>query len=444
LACAIIVFLPFDCSERVSVPGADLVGRRDPDRDALLRLPPVRRLVPALLATALLAAACGSDSDDSASSTEATDPSAPVAETTATTTPGTAPATAPDTTRETTPETTEPPAPAVTPADLAAPGPYAVGVTTRTLPEGGLVEIWYPADDSTRGGTDTYAVRDFLPDGIAALIREGIDDTFTYAATRDGAAAPDGPFPIVLSSHGIFGHRMVSTRLNSNLATWGIVVAAPDHPSRDLANLLGGSQDGQPPAADQLRSARTYLATLEDDPLLGGTLDTDRIALGGESAGGGTVAEVALDDGILGYVSYASGLPDDVPDVPSLFVTGALDSVVPAETTRAAFEMAPAPSWSWVIAAAGHNVTTDVCLIGGGAVTLPELADRAGLGDFVDDRLRVLASDGCREPNRPVTEIIPAVDQASVGFYRWVFGLDAEPVGLDESAITDDVEIASK
>jgi len=398
----------------------------------------MRRLVPVLLATALLAAACGSDSDGSApASTDS------IADTTSTDTSPTETSDA-TTVPETTPSTTEAATSAVTPAELAGPGPYAVGVTTRTLPDGVLVEIWYPADESTRGGTDSYALREFLPEGVAALVPEGIDDTLTYAATREGAAASDGPYPIVLSSHGAAGHRMVSTRLNSNLASWGMVVAAPDHPSRDLANVLGGTREGQPPAADQLRAVRTYLTTLDDDPLLGGTLDNDRIALGGESAGGGTVAEVALDDGILGYVSYASGLRDDVPEVPSLFVAGALDSVVPAETTQAAFEVAPPPSWLWVIDAAGHNATTDVCLIGGGVATLPELADQAGLGQFVDDQLRVLASDGCREPNRPVAEVVPAIDQASVGFYRWVFGVDAEPIGLDESAITEGVTIISK
>jgi dienelactone hydrolase len=402
----------------------------------------MRRLVPAALATALFLAACGSDSDGSAPAS--TDP---VAETTADTSAAdTSTTEAVETTvvPDTTPQTSEAPAPAVTPADLAGPGPYAVGVTTRTLPDGGLVEVWYPADDSTRGGTDTYALREFLPEGVAALVPEGIDDTLTYPATRDAAAASDGPFPVVLSSHGAAGYRMVSSRLNSNLASWGMVVAAPDHPSRDLANVLGGTSDGQPPAADQLRATRTYLTTLDDDPLLGGVLDNGRVALGGQSAGGGTIAEVALDEGILGYVSYASGLRDDVPEVPSLFIAGALDSLIPAENTRTSFELAPPPSWLWIIDAAGHHASTDVCLIGGGTATLPELADQAGLGDFVDDRLRALASDGCTPPNRPVPDVVPAVDQASVGFYRWVFGIDAEPIGLDESAITDGVTITSK
>jgi hypothetical protein len=57
---------------------------------------------------------------------------------------------------------------------------------------------------------------------------------------------------------------------------------------------------------------------------------------------------------------------------------------------------------------------------------------------------RTLATDGCDDPNRPVQEVWPGINQAATGFYRWVFGIDAEPVGLDESVVTDGVTITSK
>lgn len=401
----------------------------------------MRRLIPLLLATAALAAACGSDSDSStpATTVTATD-EATTTEPPETTAPET---TAPDTTPETT-ETTEAPAPEVTPADLAGPGPYAVGVTTRPLPEGGVVEIWYPADESTRGGTDTYSVRTFLPPGVGDLIAAEIDDTFTIDATRDAVAAPDGPFPIVLFSHGASSFRLQSSHLAQHLASWGIVTASTDHPSRDLTNSLGGTAEGQPPAADQMRSMRTMLTTLDDDPLLGGALDNDRVALGGHSAGGGTIAEVALDPGILGYVSYASGLRDSVPQVPSLFMAGTLDGIVAPTRTEEAFAAAPAPSWLWVFADTGHLAFSDLCAIGPGDSNLIDLAEQAGLGAVVDERLRTLATDGCDAPNRPVQDVWPGIDQASTGFYRWVFGIDDEPIGLDASAVTDGVTVTSK
>ena len=400
----------------------------------------MKRLLPALLAATLIAASCGSDPDSTATATTeaaagTTEPAAPATTEAAATT--TEPA-------DTIPETTAAPEPEVTAQDLAAPGPYAVGVTTRTLAEGGLVEIWYPADESTRGGTDTYNVRSFLPTGVADLISGDIDDSLTTDSTRDAVAAPDGPFPIVLFSHGASSFRLQSSNIAQHLATWGIVTASTDHPSRDLLNSLGGTAEGQPPSADQMRSMRTYLTTLGDDPVLGTTLDNDRVALGGHSAGGGTISEVALDGDFLGYVSYASGLRDNVPEIPSLFLAGELDGIIESSRTVESFELAPARSWLWLFSDTGHLAFSDLCAIGPGDSNLIVLAEQAGLGDFIDDRLRTLATDGCDEPNRPVQEVWPGIDQAATGFYRWVFGIDAEPIGLDESVVTDGVTVTSK
>ena len=406
-------------------------------------------------------AACGSDDGGAGTSTPATsaDTAPPAsADTTpatiaATALPTTAAPTSPPTAPSTTTSsptttvaasTTTRSASDITPGDLAATGPYAVGVTTRTLPSGAPVEIWYPAS-GTSTGTVTYRVRDFLPEALAELVPPDVDDTFAIDATRDAAPATDGPFPIVLFSHGATSFRLQSSELAHHLASWGMAVASTDHPSRDLRNVLGGTAEGQPASTGDLRDLRTYVSTLGADDELAGTLDDTRVALGGHSAGGATVAEVAADEGIVGYVSYASGLGDVRPDVPSLFLAGELDMIVdPTGRTRAAFDEAPPPSWLWIFADAGHLAFSDLCAIGGGNATLVDLAEAAGLGAAIDDRLRVLATDGCEEPNRPVQEVWPGIHQASAGFYRWVFGIDAEPIGLDASAVTPDVTVLSK
>jgi len=426
------------------------------DNDAYSR--PMRRLLPVLLAAALVAAACGSDSDSgdatTAGSTPATqapgtDPpttSAPVTEPP----PSEPPATEPSPTEPpaTEPATTDP-EPAVTAEELAAAGPYAVGVTTRELPTGAAVEIWYPADETARGQVDTYSVRDFLPPAIAELVPAEIDDTRSIDAARDGGAAGDGPFPVVLFSHGAASYRLQSSVLAQHLASWGMVVASTDHGSRNLSGFLSGATDGQPESIDDFRSMRTYLTTLDDDPTLGGVLDNERVALGGHSAGGRTIVQMAdADEGILGYVSYASGLGGGAPDVPSLFMVGELDTIVdPIERTAPAFEAAPSPSWYWSFADAGHLAFSDLCAVGSDGVTLIDLAEAAGLADALDGiapDLRRLATDGCEAPNRPVEEVWPGIHQGSTGFYRWVFGVDPEPVGLDASVVTDGVTVTTK
>lgn len=421
-----------------------------------------RMLLPILLAASLGVAACGSDSapaDESGEPTTSAVESASSAPTDAaagtdpavtaapTTDPAEsdAPATSDAPVETDGPTSTVAPEPAVTPTALAGPGPYAVGVTTRELPAGNPVEVWYPADESARGQTVSYAVREFLPPAVGDLVPDTIDDTRSIDAARDAQAADGGPFPVVLFSHGSTAFRLQSSVLAQHLASWGIVTASTDHPSRDLRNVIGGTAEGQRPAVDDVRAMRDELTKLADDPILGGALDNGRVALGGHSAGGGTIVEMAGDDGILGYVSYASGLGDAAPDVPSLFMAGELDMIVdPVERTQAAFERAPAPSWLWSFADAGHLAFSDLCAIGTDGATLIDLAEAAGLGELVDDRLRTLATDGCEEPNRPVEEVWPGVHQAATAFYRWVFGDDSEPVGLDESAVTEGVTVTSK
>ncbi len=413
----------------------------------------MRHLATVLIALGLAAAACSSDADldagSTAPATQATDTSAD--DSPAPATDAEPPATqappaatdAPSTTAAST--TTNPPIPEVVAADLAEPGTYEVGVVTRTLPEGNSVEIWYPAADSSAGGTVTYNVRDFLPQPVADLVPDTIDDTRSIDATRDAPGASGGPFPIVLFSHGSTSFRVQSSVLARHLASWGIVTASADHRSRDLLNVIGGTSAGQSPSIDEFRSLRTMLMTLGDDEVLGGILDNERVALGGHSAGGGTIVQMAGDDGILGYVSYASGLGDAAPNVPSLFMAGELDAIVdPVTRTAAAFEAAPAPSWLWSFADSGHLAFSDLCAVGAQGATLIDLADAAGLGALVDDRLRTLGTDGCEAPNRPVEDVWPGIHQAATGFYRWVFGIDSEPLGLDASLVTSDVTVVSK
>jgi predicted dienelactone hydrolase len=401
--------------------------------------PPHRlRLLAAGLAVSLLVAACGGD--DSGSTTTTLAP----AETTGapdTSTPDTTGA--PDTTEA--PETTAvdttvpPPDPAETALAYAERGPYPVGVTTLQLDKGPLVEVWYPAVEGTTG-EDTYDVRDFVPEAIRALLTGDAQATFTTAAGRD-ADADDGTFPLILFSHGFTGMRLQSTTITAHLASWGFVVASPDHPSRDLTNVLGGTASGdRADSVDDLLQTRDLLLAANDEAggRFEGRIDPDQIALIGHSAGGGTVLGAAAEPGIDGYISMASGaalregesIP--LPDVPSFFLAGTTDFVVPAEErTRPAFEAAPAPSLLWIIEGAGHNAFDDFCTFGGGTGIIG-VAEASGLGAFLDaqPQLRTLGTDGCVPPSVPVAVTFPIINHAVTSWFRALFGFDEVPVGL--------------
>jgi len=329
------------------------------------------------------------------------------------------------------------------------PGPYPVGITTLQIPSGAQVEVWYPATDDAKGRQDTYDVRALIPDVVKALLTGDAQATFTIDAGRDATVA-SGRFPLVLFSHGASGIRQQSSFLTAHLASWGMIVAAPDHWSRDLYHSLGRTLGEQYPTApdpvDDFRATRALLEreNTASSSRFAGHVDTAQVGAVGHSAGGGTVLGFAPDEGVKGYVSLASGrltgggpsttatvAPAPLPDKPSLFMAGGGDQVVPVATTEAAFGDAPAPSRLWVIGSAGHLAFADFCTFGNGKGIIG-VAESAGLGGFLDaaPQFRRLGEDGCLPPNVPVTETFPPVKHAVTAFLRELFGVDPAPVGL--------------
>jgi len=359
---------------------------------------------------------------------------------------------------------TEAPTTTVDPAALAnkyaEAGAYPVGVTTRELAAGNKVEIWYPAVEGTTG-TESYDVRDFVPDAIRALLTADVPAVYEYEAERDAAVA-DGPFPVVLFSHGYSGMRLQSTFLTAHLASWGMIVVSADHWSRDLYHVLSAPVGDRASSIGELSEALDLVVasnTTAGD-LLEGRVDESRVAAVGHSAGGGTIVGASLaDDRIDGYVSLASGVgvggnttttaPLQLPTQPSFFIAGALDGVISAESgTRASYDLVPGPSRLWIIDGVGHNGFDDFCTFGNGSGIIG-VAIASGLGALLEAQptLRTLGEDGCLPPSVPVTETFPIIRHAVTAQIRYWFGDDAAPVGLgpevaDAYAVA--VDISSK
>ena len=384
------------------------------------------------LITSLTMVACGS----STTSSPDTDPSDTAVTTDPTTT--AAPTTIPD---------------AATMAALyTEAGPYPVGVTSLELAAGNKVEVWYPAIEGTTG-TDSYDMRDFIPEAISALLTADVPAVYEYPAGRDAGAAT-GTFPVVLFSHGSSGIRFQSTFLTAHLASWGIIVAAPDHWSRDLFHTLSA------PVGDRNSSVTELLATLDlitaenvrSGSRLEGMVDAERVIAMGHSAGGGTILGASLDDRIDGYISLASGalgMGSDssaapaLPDKPSFFIAGLLDGIISAEeSTRPSFEAVPGPSRLWIIDGVGHNGFDDFCTFGNGSGIIG-VAIASGLGPLLEGmgNLKRLGEDGCLPPAQPVDLGFPIIRHAVVAQLRFWFGDDASPMGLDTD-VADQYELA--
>lgn len=327
-----------------------------------------------------------------------------------------------------------------------APGPFPVGITTLTLDKGPSVEVWYPAADSS-DATDTYDIRDFTPEVIRGLLTGDAPATFTVKAARDAKGA-DKKFPVVLFSHGASGVRVQSSFLTAHLASWGIVVIAPDHWSRDLPRALVGQTVGT--SADTPADLFDALDLVLANNNLKGLVDVDNIAIVGHSAGGGTALLASNDNRIDGYVSMASGdlrsdATSEMPNKPSFFIAGALDQIVTVtDRTRPAFEKAPSPSLLWVIDEVGHNGFDDFCTFGNGTGIIG-VAEASGLGPLLagNPSLRRLGEDGCIAPAADVSKAFPIIRHAVTAWLRNLFGIDEKPLGLlpDTAGLSDAYEL---
>ena len=126
--------------------------------------------------------------------------------------------------------------------ELAGHGAFAVGVTTLRLTNRDQIdvaasargplrladrdlvtELWYPAVSGAAPNRDSASrYRTELRDGDTSVWLHGL-------ACRDAGWASDGPFPLVVLSHGHPGNRFLMAHLAEALASRGYVVAAVDH-----------------------------------------------------------------------------------------------------------------------------------------------------------------------------------------------------------------------
>ena len=406
-----------------------------------------RLLVASAVVSLLLISGCSSDEPSAGTTAPAVAETAATVETETPPLPSSDPTTtaAPTTAAATTaaPTTAAPTTTTIDPAQFAGvyeqSGPYPVGVTTATIGDGIMVEIWYPAAAAGEGdaGIETYDIRDFTAPAIKAVLTADIPATYSYAATRDAAVA-DGTFPIVLNSHGFSGVRVGSSFLTSHLASYGMIVVSPDHPTRDLYHVVAAIQPDveTEPKDDLLRSLDLIVQRgSTDGDVFDGHVDAEHVGALGHSAGGGTVLAAGLDERIDGYVSMASGIlggsQATLPDTPSFFLAGADDGVVDPTRTSEAFAAAPSPSLLWEIAGVGHNGFDDFCTFGDGQGIIG-IAEASGLGAFLDTQpqFRTLGQDGCLPPAVPVGRTFPMIQHAVTAWFRHLFGVDTELLGL--------------
>lgn len=313
-------------------------------------------------------------------------------------------------------------------------GPYKPGVLFVTTQSGDTVVITYPVDPASTAGKSPYVINllRWFTGSPTAPIPTGLPSTLPTTLTTDAYTdvpiSSNGPFPVVLFSHGYGGYPQQSSFLTDHLATWGFVVVAPDHRSRDLHAVIANTTgQGQNDVTD-LRQALAYVTTMNATPgtALSGKLDLTRVASVGHSAGGGAAINVAKDKDIKAYIGLAPSPGTPPPSKPAMIMQGTSDKVVvPGGTTKLYAKLA-APKRLILVDKAGHNVFDDGCTIG---------AAQGGLVAFVKElklpsQFAAIATDGCSAPDIAPPKAWPLIDQAVTAQLRWGLGIDKSPVGL--------------
>ncbi len=380
----------------------------------------VRRVLGVIVIVTMILAACADDDDATTEATDAaTATSGDVPETTAA--PATeAPAAGAPTTASTTTTTAAPPIEVeeiVLPEEVAAAvnfapmGPYGAGVVTIETAAGLVVEVWYPTTET--GDGETYSLGEWSPQIVVSILGDRLPEQLTLAV-RDADPADDGRFPLAVFSHGFGSFRTQSAEIATSLASWGFVVASPDHESRGLeALLLGGVTEGDD--VGELVAARD--AVLASD--LGEVVADGQVVAFGHSAGGRASAAAVDELGAAAWVGYSPG--GDVPsEVPVTVIAGGADAIIDLADIEAAWEASTSDDkWLAVFADAGHQAFSDLCNLVG--EPLPDLA--ADLGLPLPEQVDLLATDGCLSGQLAPTQAAPAIEHLTVATFRAALGI---------------------
>lgn len=438
----------------------------------------MRRLT-ILFVGSLLVVACGGSSEggstatpDSSPATEAPTVTAETTEPDPTDPPATeAPSTDPVATEApaTDPPATDPPATDAPATDVAAFAPiglgeYEVGVTTITITDPTrdrplTTDVWFPLAPDAQGDPHRYTF----------VTGDYYESPRAISATPD-LISPDGPFPLVVYSHGSGGLRYIASDYTETMASHGYIVVAPDHTGNTAIERVSGAPIDRPRVAlDRpldVISVIDAMTNPESTETVGfvGSVDPERIAVTGHSFGGFTTyavvsgyenelgsspadsridAIIALAPAVGDGASEDSLLSDDLlaaVSVPQLVMVGTDDKTTPVDpnVTRAFDLTTSDPLYRVELVAGEHQSFTDVCDYLVAFPTLDPPPSEAVLG-----AIEAVAGEGCSPDDMPIERVKEITNTFAVSFLDSIFA-DGEMVTSDNTEIPDDVIFDSK
>jgi predicted dienelactone hydrolase len=315
--------------------------------------------------------------------------------------------------------------PPVAPGD-AGPGEptYEVGRTTiKITSEPGRTldaDVWYPADEAAVAGVakSTYTF-------------SGLQYTSTVAYDTPPVSA-DGPFPLVVYSHGSGGLRWVSAFLTEALAARGFVVIAVDHTGNTAIDTFAGTSlpreeiERLRPVDIRAQIDEMEAASADPSSQFSGAVDADSVGLVGHSAGGTGVLLTASGRGdapadsrvkaVLALAAFTDPVTDEELakiDIPVMLISGTLDDVTPIrpQTERPWKELRATPRYRVDLEGGGHESFTDVCLYEDVVAATPDVAPP------VAEAVEGFAAEACLPKFLPIAKAHTLIDRYAIGFF---------------------------
>ncbi len=376
-----------------------------------------------MLSLSALAAACAASGDSDASSGSAS-------ETTLATSDSPTSAVASSSAEA---DTTEPPTtePAIGPLRLIEDGPYDVGVTTIQVVDEArdralTVDVWFPLAPGTTGALNQYT----LFPGVYY-------ESPAAVAADPSAIAPDGPFPLVMYSHGSGGLRYIHSSFTESIASHGYIVMAPDHTGNTaVERLLGSSDSTDVIAANRpLDISAVIDAALDSNhPTAGAftaSIDTENIAATGHSFGGYTTyalasgvtvagVEIAPDTRIDALITLAPATGETLLtneqlasiSLPSMIIVGTDDRTTPIDpNVERPWALSPAsPKFRVELLAAEHQTFTDLCEY---QAFMPKLDE---VPESILTTIEEMAVEGCQPDDMPSARASILTNTLAIGF----------------------------
>lgn len=270
-------------------------------------------------------------------------------------------------------------------------GPHGVGHTTSELAlvddRTTLVQWWYPTADVGRGSVGLAELEPAGPHhdtlvGLVGLVADAPEPCTRklVQSTPDAEPLASGSAGVVVFSHCSNCTRYSSTFIAEQLASWGFVVAAPDHTDNTLFDELAGTSVGVSAAflatrGDDLGRVIDAIAADDVPELLRGRIDGERLGVMGHSFGSVTAGWVTeRDERVRATVAIAAPMENPLLpgvtianiDTPVLMLLAQEDNSileVGNNLIRSNYDAIGTPALLVEFADAGHWSFSDICAL---------------------------------------------------------------------------------